>query len=40
MAKQALDWNTPEDRRRGRPKQSGKGPFWRKQESEAYHSVS
>jgi hypothetical protein len=39
IEKQALDWNSLGATRRGRPKQSGKGPFWRKQENEAKHAV-
>jgi len=39
IEKQAFDWNPLGARRRGRPKQPGKRPFWRKQENEAKHAV-
>jgi hypothetical protein len=37
--KQALVWDPQGGRRRGKQKQTWKGPFWRKQETAAKHGV-
>jgi len=39
IANQAFDWNPLGARRKGRPKQPGKGAFWRKQENKTKHTV-
>ena len=39
IEKQALNCNSQGARRTGRPKQPGKGPFWRKQENAAKYGT-